>query len=176
MDVPEDHGDLDDRILTALYEEHRDAVWRFVRTYVSDPGRAEDVVQETFLRAWRHVDRIDVTGGNPRSFLFTIARNVLVDQWRAHSRRAKLAGDAPIVDAVPSEDDVTRSLERMLINECLSGLSLEHRDVVKALYFDDLSVVQAADRLGVAVGTVKSRSYYAVRALRAAFDEMGLLR
>jgi RNA polymerase sigma-70 factor (ECF subfamily) len=169
-------GELDDRILTALHEAHCDAVRRFVRTYVSDPGRAEDVVQETFLRAWQHVDRIDVTDGNPRSFLFTIARNVIVDQWRAQSRRAQLVHDATIVDAIPTEDDVTKSLERILINESLSGLSPEHRDVIKALYFDDLSVTEAAARLHVAVGTVKSRSYYAVRALRAAFDEMGLLR
>lgn len=169
-------GDLDDRLLTALYETYVVVVRRFVRTYVADPEHAEDAVQETFLRAWRHIDRIDVAEGNPRSFLFTTARNVLIDQWRAQSRRAELVHDDTTVNAAPTEDDVTKSLERILINESLRTLSTEHRDVIKALYFDDLSVTEAAARLDVAVGTIKSRSYYAVRALRVAFDEMGLLR
>jgi len=158
-----------------LYATHSDAVRRFVRSYISDVQRVDDVVQETFLRAWKKIGDIDVSDGNPRSFLFTTARNVLVDQARAQSRRFELVLDTDRSTAVPTNDDVAQILEKIVISESLRGLSLEHREVIKALYFDDLTVAQAADRLNVAVGTIKSRSYYAVRALRAAFDETGLL-
>ncbi|MEV0669208.1 sigma-70 family RNA polymerase sigma factor [Mycobacterium sp. NPDC050441] len=163
----------DDRLLTMLYAVHGEAVRRFVAGHVVDVQHREDVVQETFARAWKNIDQIDADEGNPRSFLFTVARNVIVDQWRRRSRRGEVLVDTDI--ALPSADAVNKSLERIVIGESLQRLSPEHREVVKALYFDDLTLAEAADRLNVAVGTVKSRSYYAVRALRAVFDEMGLL-
>jgi RNA polymerase sigma-70 factor (ECF subfamily) len=171
--VQEADRDLDDRLLTVLYAGHSDAVRRFVAGRVVDAQQREDVVQETFVRAWRNIDRIDVDNGNPRSFLFTIAQNVVVDQWRSQRRRGETLVDRDV--AVTTTDSVEKALERIMIGEVLVRLSPEHREVIKALYFDDLTVAEAADRLDVAIGTVKSRSYYAVRALRAAFDEMGLL-
>lgn len=165
--------DADGRVLTTLYLTHADAVRRFVAGYVVDPHHREDVVQETFTRAWRNVDRIDTASGNPRSFLFAIAHNAVVDQWRAKSRRPEVLTDNDAV--VVTDDGVDKSLERILLAESMHRLSTDHREVIKALYFDDLTLAQAADRLNVAVGTVKSRSYHAVRALRAVFDEMGLL-
>ncbi|MDV3126602.1 sigma-70 family RNA polymerase sigma factor [Mycobacterium sp. 21AC1] len=160
-------------MLTTLYLAHADAVRRFVAGYVVDPQHREDIVQETFVRAWRNVDRIDTASGNPRSFLFAIAHNAVVDQWRARSRRPEVLTDNDAV--VVTDDGVDKSLERILLSESMRRLSVDHREVIKALYFDDLTLAQAADRLNVAVGTVKSRSYHAVRALRAVFDEMGLL-
>ena len=77
--------------------------------------------------------------------------------------------------AIATDDGVDASLQRILLAESMRRLSADHRAVIKALYFDDMTLAQAADRLGVAVGTIKSRSYHAVRALRAVFDEMGLL-
>lgn len=156
-----------------LYSAHADPVRRFVGGHVADAQARDDIVQETFVRAWRNIDRIDVENGNPRSFLFTTAHNLMVDQWRSQSRRREVLVDTEMT--VPTTDAVNKSLERILIGESLRRLSPDHREVIKALYFDDLTVAEAADRLNVAVGTVKSRSYYAVRALRAVFDEMGLL-
>lgn len=159
--------------MTTLYLAHAGAVRRFVAGYVADPQHREDLVQETFVRAWKSVDRIDTVGGNPRSFLFSIAHNAVVDQWRARSRRPEVLTDSDAV--VATDDGVDKSLERILLTESMRSLSIEHREVIKALYFDDLTIAQAAERLNVAVGTIKSRSYHAVRALRAAFDQMGLL-
>jgi RNA polymerase sigma-70 factor (ECF subfamily) len=169
---PADRG-LDDQLLTILYSAHADPVRRFVGGHVADAQARDDIVQETFVRAWRNIDRIDVENGNPRSFLFTTAHNLMVDQWRSQSRHREVLVDTEMT--VPTTDAVNKSLERILIGESLRRLSPDHREVIKALYFDDLTVAEAADRLNVALGTVKSRSYYAVRALRAVFDEMGLL-
>lgn len=163
------------RLLTALYEQHGAALYSFVRRYVSDPGAAEDVVQETMLRAWRNVERVDVEFGNPRAYLFTVARNVLTDRWRAERARPTLVSDEAAVASVPSDGDVEAAVERWTVEEALQRLTLEHREVVQELYFEGRSVAEAARSLGVPAGTVKSRSYYAIRALRAAMEEMGVL-
>jgi RNA polymerase sigma-70 factor (ECF subfamily) len=167
---------VEERALAALYAEHSQVVRAFIRSFLADPHRGEDVLQETFLRAWRSIDRIRVTEGSARSYLFATARNILTDEWRSQERRPRLVHDDARLDAAPSDDSVDATLEVLTINEALSRLTEDHREVVQALYYDGLSVNEAADRLGLPPGTVKSRSYYAVRALRAAFDEMGLLR
>jgi len=167
---------LDEQVLAGLYAEHAGPVRAFIRSHVSDPHRAEDVLQETFLRTWRNINRVQVADGNPRSYLFTTARNILTDEWRAQSRRPELVHDDYHLDTAPSDDTVEATLEALLISEALTRLSSEHREVIQTLYYDGLTVSEAAERLGIAPGTVKSRSYYAVRSLRTAFDEMGILR
>jgi RNA polymerase sigma-70 factor (ECF subfamily) len=166
----------EEQALAALYAEHASSVRAFIRSYASDVHRVEDVLQETFLRTWRHIDRVHLTDGNPRSYLFTTARNILTDEWRAQSRQPQLVHDESRMASAPSEDNVEATLEALSINEALTRLSIEHREVIQTLYYDGLTVTEAAERLGIAAGTVKSRSYYAVRALRTAFDEMGILR
>lgn len=165
---------LEEQSLTALYAEHAGAVRTFVRKHQPDSHRAEDCVQETFARAWRNIDRIRADG-NPRAYLFTTARNVLTDEWRAQQRRPRLVQDEFAIASEPTPDSVDAAIETMSIGEAVGRLAPEHRDVVRALYFDGLSVAETADRLQIPVGTVKSRSYYAVRALRAHLSEMGLL-
>lgn len=166
----------EEKLMRALYEQHADVLLRFVLRFTPDRSSAEDVVQETMLRAWRHLDRIDPTRGNPRSYLLTVARNVLTDRWRASERRPRLVTDDQALRDAPGDEDVDRALDGWLISEALSRLSAEHAAVVQALFYEDQSVADAAIALGVPQGTVRSRSYYAVRALRAAFDEMGVTR
>lgn len=161
--------------LAALYDEHAAALHSFVRRYTGQPADAEDVVQETMLRAWRHVDRIDAAHGNPRAYLFTVARNVLTDRWRAESVRPVIEPGRDALENVPTEDATAAALERWLMVEALQRLSTDHGAVVRVLYFQGCTVAEAARLLGVPPGTVKSRSYYALRALRGILDEMGVL-
>lgn len=162
--------------MRSLHDEHAGVLYSFVRRYVDDPSRAQDVVQETLLRAWRNLDGIDPRRGSPRSYLFTVARNVLTDMWRADERRPRLVHDDDALAAVPSPDAVDEAVEGWLVEEALGRLSAEHRAVVQALYYDGHSVGEAARLLGLPEGTVKSRAFYAVRALRSAFEEMGVAR
>lgn len=162
--------------MTALYEEHAGVLFAFVMRYVDSRAQAEDVVQETLLRAWRHVDRIDGTKGDPRAYLMTVARNVLTDQWRAARSRPRLVPGEPDEARLPSGDEVDAALERWLVGEALARLTPEHRSVVQSLYYDGRTVNETAAALGVPAGTVKSRSYYALRALRTVFEEMGVVR
>lgn len=132
-------------------------------------------MQETLLRAWKGIDSIDPTRDSTRSYLFTVARNVLTDLWRAEQGRPKLVSGAAAmaaVAAVPSTDDVDSAVEGWLVAAALETLTPEHRSVIQALYFEGRSVADTARALTVPAGTVKSRAY-SVRALRAAFQESG---
>lgn len=162
--------------MTALHAEHYDVLLAFALRYVRNREQAEDAVQETMLRAWRSIENVRLDDAAVRSYLLTIARNVLTDTWRAERRRPVLVCDDAAIAAAASLDDVESTLEGHLVAAALDRLSTEHREVVHALYYDGLSVTEAATKLTVPQGTIKSRAYYAVRALRAAFEEMGVLR
>jgi RNA polymerase sigma-70 factor (ECF subfamily) len=166
----------DEELMTALYTEHYGMLLGFVSRYVRDRHRAEDLVQETLLRAWRHIDQLDIDHGRTRSYLLTIARNVVTNAWRAEQRRPRLVADEPAVTGAPSADSVDQLVEGWLIAEALERLSADHQAVVRAVYYEGRSVADAAQQLAVPEGTVKSRAYYAVRALRTVFEEMGVLR
>ena len=162
--------------MTALHADHARAVLAFVRRYVDDEQRAQDVVQETFLRAWRSIGRIDAERATTRSYLFSIARNALTDSWRAEQRRPRTVSDDAAIERVPTAGGVDAAVEGWLVAAALERLSPEQRGVVHALYYEGRTVAEAAAHLGLAAGTVKSRAFYAVRSLRAAFEEMGVLR
>ena len=164
------------RLMTSLHAEHAGVLYAFVLRYVDDRDQARDVVQETLLRAWRHLDKLDPQRAETRSYLFTVARNLITDQWRAAQRRPRLVHDDAAMDAQHAPDQLDAAISGWLVTDALERLTPEHRTVVDALYFRGSSVAATAVELGLPEGTVKSRSYYAVRALRAIFEEMGVVR
>jgi RNA polymerase sigma-70 factor, ECF subfamily len=159
-------------LIRALYAEHGGPLLGYVlRLTEGDRHLAEDIVQETLLRAWRHPDALD---GRPiRPWLFTVARNLVIDAHRARRSRPPEAGEAALA-AVPASDDIGRALESWMFAEALADLSPEHRSVLIETYYRGRSVAEAATVLGIPPGTVKSRSYYALRALKLALEERGL--
>lgn len=169
-------AEADELVLTELYLRHGTALMTFVLRLVDDRGRAEDVVQETMLRGWRNLDRIDPTRGDPRAYLFAVARNLVIDLWRADERRVRLVGDDETVAAQAVGDRADALVDAYVVVQALERLSPEHRAVVDELYYRGATVTEAATTLGLRPGTVKSRSYYAIRILRTAFEEMGVER
>jgi RNA polymerase sigma-70 factor, ECF subfamily len=164
----------DEDVVRALYDEHAAQLMGYVLRLVGgDRQRAEDVVQETLLRAWRHPDSLAPNKGSARPWLWTVARHLVVDGERARrARPAEVAQTA--LGAVPVEDGVDRALVAQLVAEAIETLSPEHRAAVVETYFRGRSVAEAAGVLGVPAGTVKSRTYYALRALRLALEERGI--
>jgi RNA polymerase sigma-70 factor (ECF subfamily) len=159
--------------LRALHDEHADALWSYVVGLTSgDRSRAQDVVQETLLRAWRNLAGLEqISGSGRRGWLFIVARRIVIDDWRAAYRRPAVVTDQ--VPEQPVEDAAQQSVDRLLVLSALRMLSTEHRQVLFECYFRGASVAEAADTLGVPAGTVKSRTHYALRALRRAIDDMG---
>ena len=164
----------DEELLRALWAEHGGPLLAYAtRLTGGDRHRAEDIVQETLLRAWRHPEALAAERGSPRPWLCTVARNLAVDAHR--SRRARpleVGADALSVVSVP--DDVDRVLEAWIVSDALRSLSTEHREVIIETYYRGKSVAEAAASLRIPAGTVKSRTYYALRALRLALTERGV--
>jgi len=163
-----------DAALRELYSEHGAALLAYAsRLCGGDHGRAEDVVQETLLRAWQHPDALAPERGPARAWLFTVARHVAVDAYRARSARPAEVGPVPL-DHLAADDDVERALDAWLVADALATLTDAHRAVVLETFYRGCSVAQAAATLGIPQGTVKSRAYYALRALRVALTERGV--
>ena len=164
-------------LMRVLYEEHAAALWRYALRLTGDGARAEDVVQETLLRAWQHPEVADDRERSARAWLFTVARNMIIDERRsARFRNEVTPTDASGVPEKAGPDDVNTALDRLLIAEALTQLSPEHRAVIRRSYYLGWSTTQIADDLEIAEGTVKSRLHYAVRALRLTLQEMGVTR
>ena len=159
-------------LLRTLHDQHARALWSYVVGLTGgDRGKAEDVVQETMLRAWRHPDVLDQSQGSSRAWLFTVARRLVIDGWRSAQQRSELTTASPPENALSDHtDDVAN---RTVIAAAMQRLSLEHREVLLECYYRGSSVAQAADRLKIPPGTVKSRTHYALHALRLALDEIG---
>src|SRR5262249_46318508 len=128
---------------------------------------AEDIVQETLLRAWRSADRFDPTRGTMRAWLYSILRNLLVDLARAQAVRPQTQ---PIVSEVTAPDEVEALVGSLTLAAALRKLSVEHRQVIYYCLVRQRPHAEVAQLLGVRVGTVRSRLFYARESLRRALD------
>ncbi|HZQ31373.1 MAG TPA: sigma-70 family RNA polymerase sigma factor [Mycobacterium sp.] len=164
-------------LMKVLFDEHAAALWRYAMRLTSDRARAEDVVQETLLRAWQHPEAVDDRERSARAWLFTVARNMIIDERRSARWRNEVG---PVdTDSAPEDtrpNEVDSALDRLLIGDALAQLSDDHRAVIRRSYYLGWSTAQIAADLEIAEGTVKSRLHYAIRALRLTLQEMGVTR
>lgn len=155
-----------------IVEAHEAAVHGFLRRRVHDPGRAEDLTQEVFLRAWRHAAQYDPERADLRGWLLGIARNLVIDSHRADAARPRRGGGDELLAVLPAPDQTDAAVASWSMADALQRLSAPHRDVLLCLYYRRWTLVETAGHLGVPIGTVKSRSTYALRALRLVLEEM----
>jgi RNA polymerase sigma-70 factor, ECF subfamily len=166
--------DDDEVLLRRLWDEHAGPLLAFVlRLTGGDRGRAEDVVQETLLQAWRHPEVLDPARGPVRPWLLTVARRVAIDHYRARRARPTEVGDDELAE-LPVDDGIDQALERWLLADTLTSLAPAHREALLHTYYAGRTVAEAATVLGIPVGTVKSRVFYGLRALRLALEERGV--
>ena len=163
-------GSHDADLLRELHEQHAGALWSYALRLTGDRGQAQNVVQETILRAWRNPQILDPQIGSQRSWLYTVARNIVSDEWRTARRSPDSETDRISDQPIYNAGDPL--VNRHLVAAALCRLTQEHRDVLRELCVGGSSVAQAAQALGITPGTVKSRTYYALRALRLALEEL----
>ncbi len=158
-----------ERDVREAYAAHAGELYGFAMRSLGDSGLAEEAVQETFLRAWRAGDRFDPQIGSLRTWLFAILRNVVIDLGRARAVRPTVSEGSTEPSVEPLED----ALLAWQVEEAMRRIGEQHRRVLVETYYRERPYAEVAAELGVPEGTVKSRVYYGLRALRIALEEMG---
>lgn len=159
-------------VLRALHDEHAPALWRYVRRMTGDDELSRDVVQEALLRAWRNPKVLEQGAVAARAWLYTVARNVVIDERRSARARWEI-GSERLPERARS-DPSDSALDTWLVAEVLTQLTPEHRTVIVRAYYMGQSVAELAAALDLPEGTVKSRLHYGLRALRLALEEKGV--
>ncbi|GIF64107.1 hypothetical protein Ais01nite_21420 [Asanoa ishikariensis] len=156
-----------------IHDDNRRSLLAFLRSLIPSHSfpTAEDLFQETMLRAWQHLDAVPPEPEGQRRWLFTVARRLVVD---AHRRRQARPVQVILADAAwihSRDDDQGAMVARLMLRHAVGSLSRAHRSVLSELYVHGNSFTETATRLGVPVGTVKSRAHYAMRSIREVLFE-----
>ncbi len=157
--------------VSELYRRYGRRLYRFGVQVLGNPGLAEEMVQESFVRLWRTAGRFDATRGSVGAYLFVIARSTAADIRKRPSSRPLLSVDE--VHMPPQLDSVDQILDSLIVREALDTLSPAHAAVLLLAQGEGLTQSQIAERLGVPLGTVKTRMFHGMRALRTALVERG---
>ncbi len=164
----------DEAMMRALYREHSGPLLGYVMRLVGgDRHRAEDVVQETLVRAWRNAEQLDSASGSLRPWLVTVARRIVIDGHRSRQARPPEV-DAEQLELIPAEDEFDKALRMMTISDAMAALTPAHREILNETYYKGRTVNEAAEVLGLPAGTVRSRVFYALRSLKLALEERGV--
>ncbi|PVZ14847.1 sigma-70 family RNA polymerase sigma factor [Actinomycetospora cinnamomea] len=169
--------------LEAAYRAHAGELERFATRQLRDRGAAADVVQEVFVRAWRHAERYDAGVASLRVWLFTIARNVVVDHVR-HAR-SRPGTPTPPDDLPGVADRAARGgrsgdtfsddlVTAWFVEEALGRLAPDQRGAIVETYVRGRPYAEVAAEQAVPVGTLRSRVFYGLRNLRQIMDDMGV--
>jgi RNA polymerase sigma-70 factor, ECF subfamily len=159
--------------LRELYRRYSGELFGFACHALSDRELAEEVVQDVFARAWRRADSYDPERASVRTWLYAIARHRVVDARRRAAVRPALADGEGQADE-QLEEPLERAVLRWQLAAALARLTPEHREVIRLAHYGGLTLREIAERKGIPLGTVKSRTSYALRSLRLVLDEMGV--
>jgi RNA polymerase sigma-70 factor, ECF subfamily len=158
--------------LRELYRRYSGELFGFACNALGDRDLAEEVVQDVFARAWRHAADYDQKRASVRTWLYTIARNRIVDARRRASVRPGLAPEAEQESPAEVDRELEHAVLRWQVAAALARLSPEHREVIRLAHYGGLTLREISERKGIPLGTVKSRTSYALRSLRLILDEM----
>jgi len=164
----------EDAIITVLYQAYWAPLMAFaLRLTGGDRQQAEDVVQETMVRAWREAGRLDVSGPSLMPWLSAVARRIVIDQHRRKRARPTEAEASAVAD-LRVDDETATTVLRVAIADAMGQLTSSHRQILSETFLRDQTVNRAAEALGIPLGTAKSRVHYALRVLEGVLAERGL--
>jgi RNA polymerase sigma factor (sigma-70 family) len=156
-----------------LFREYGPRIRAYLIKVTRDRQVAEDLMQETMLAIWRKAAQFDPSKGPASAWIFTIARNIWIDAWR-RQRRPTIDPDDPALVSQPEPDAATRIETRQsqeALHRALKTLPQEQVDLIRLSFFDDASHSTIAARMGLPIGTVKSRIRLAFGRLRTALED-----
>jgi RNA polymerase sigma-70 factor, ECF subfamily len=159
----------------AWLTEYQGPLVGFVLPMVNgDFQAAEDVVQETMLRGWQHAG--ELSPEHARSWLHTVARNLAISTY--HRRRRARPREVPFdeITAPTAGDEADGVVDAVLIASALNSLSADQRRIIVELFFNQRPVTEVAAMLAIPEGTVRSRCFYGLRALRKVLEKQGITK
>jgi RNA polymerase sigma-70 factor, ECF subfamily len=160
--------------MRALYRAYSGELYGFTLNALGERGISEEVVQEVFTRAWRHADSYDPGRGSVRTWLYQIARHAIIDARRRAAVRPGLALHEPVTEEESHGPSIEQAMLGWQVAAALERLTPEHRQMVRLAHFQGLTMREIAERTKLPLGTVKSRTWYALRSLRLVLEEMGV--
>lgn len=163
-----DHG----APLEELYDRYATRLYAVGLRLLNSQGLAEDLVQETFVRLWQQARRFDPERGSVGTFVFAIARRYAIDLRRRQSARPSEV--ELLQDQAAGSDPAEALLDSLTIREALQSLRPRHRQVLELYLLEGRKQTEIAELLDLPLGTVKTRTYHAVRAFRLALEECGI--
>jgi RNA polymerase sigma-70 factor, ECF subfamily len=169
---PEVRADVGGPDIAAFYDLHGAELYRFSFRMLQDRNRAEEAVQDTFLKAWKHNDRWDASLGSQRTWLFSIAHNVCIDQIRARNARPALS-DSNVQRPEAVEPSLESAMDSWLVEEALRRIRDDQRIAIVETYLKGRSYSEVAAATGTNEATLRSRVFYGLKALRVALEELG---
>jgi RNA polymerase sigma-70 factor (ECF subfamily) len=158
--------------LRELYRRYSGELFGFALNALADRELAEEVVQDVFARAWRRAADYDPRRGSVRTWLYAITRNRIVDARRRAAARPGMARGEPGDIPAELDSELEQAVLRWQVAAALSRLSPQHREVIRLAHYGGLTLREISERKGIPLGTVKSRTSYALRTLRLILDEM----
>lgn len=158
--------------LERLFDRYGGPLFGYGMRLLRDTGMAEELVQDTFVRLWRGASRYDAGRGSARTWIYSIARNAAIDLQRRRSARPLLQA-APEDEFFGSEEPHEQIVERLEVRAALETLGEKHREVLHLSYDKGLTQLEIAERLSIPVGTVKTRTYHGLRAMRQELESRG---
>ena len=160
----------DQGAMRELYERHGRPVFAIAFRLLGDRETSEECVQDAFLRVWESASRYDARRARPSTWLYTIVRNLAIDAARRRSRRPLLDPGVAGVEREEPSDLLARAEEAVRIADAMAGLPMEQFAVIKLAHFDELSQSEIATKLGLPLGTVKSRTRLGLDRLRTELE------
>jgi RNA polymerase sigma-70 factor (ECF subfamily) len=167
--------------LAELYDRYGGLAYSVALRILDDPGWAEDVVQDAFLKLWHGAGRFDSRRGSLRTWVITTVRNRSIDYLRGRSAHERQEREIPADTAATGAgsdpwSDVSASIEREVVKDALASLPAEQRQAVELSYFGGYSHREISEMVGVPLSTVKSRMRLALEKLHSYLQGRGFLR
>ena len=159
-----------DAAIRQLYSHYAKALHGYVEQFCPDQSSADDIVQETFIRAWRHLPQLSADDRPVRPWLFRVARNLLIDANRAARARPMSAQEQPAGE-IGTDSGLDEVLDRQLVSAALQHLSPAHQSVLVETFYRGGTMAAVARELGIPHGTARSRLHYALDAMRTQLQE-----
>jgi RNA polymerase sigma-70 factor (ECF subfamily) len=165
----------DREALARLYDRYASILLALALRIIRDRREAEDLLHDVFLEVWRSAKDYDLTRGRVRTWLIIRMRSRALDVTKS-ARVSRRSSDPEVIDRVADESDVSGSPDRQRVRAALAELGADQRQVLELAYFEGQSCSEIAERIGIPIGTVKSRLAAALGKLRHTLGATGTVQ